>query len=135
VKPGPLTPEQQLDVPARIWGKDRDGYIFLPWIDGSARSPERRRKGYHEGRAYEWPSERRARCFWQPQTHMVRLTGGHVDGAEYQVRDVWQPFMMPEPVSVGSLFAEDDPLPVVPRVLTYRMSGWSEADRVWIFSS
>jgi RepB DNA-primase from phage plasmid len=54
-----LTPEQQLRVLARIWGKTR-GYIFLPTISGKARTPEARRKSYKEHRAYEWPRERDA---------------------------------------------------------------------------
>lgn len=56
----PLTPEEQLKVLGRIWGQDRDGYVFLPWIDGSARDKAARRKNYHEGRAYRWPREKGA---------------------------------------------------------------------------
>lgn len=57
---GPLTAEQQLRVLGKIWGNDRDGFVFLPWIEGSANTVARRRRGYHEGRAYEWPKERQA---------------------------------------------------------------------------
>jgi hypothetical protein len=57
---GPLTPEQQLQVMGKIWGNDRDGYVFLPHIDGSARTTEKRRRSYHEGRAYEWPKDKPA---------------------------------------------------------------------------
>lgn len=53
-----LTPDEQLKVLSRIWGNDRDGYVFLPWIDGSARDAASRRKNYHEGRAYRWPREK-----------------------------------------------------------------------------
>lgn len=56
----PLTPEEQLKVLSRIWGNDRDGYVFLPWIDGTARDRSARRKNYHEGRAYRWPHEKGA---------------------------------------------------------------------------
>lgn len=55
-----LTPDEQLKVLSRIWGNDRDGYVFLPWIDGSARDAASRRKNYHEGRAYRWPREKEA---------------------------------------------------------------------------
>lgn len=55
-----LTPEEQLKVLSRIWGNDRDGFVFLPWIDGSARDGASRRKNYHEGRAYRWPREKSA---------------------------------------------------------------------------
>lgn len=55
-----LTPEEQLRVLSRIWGNDRDGYVFLPWIAGSARDGAARRKNYHEGRAYRWPREKPA---------------------------------------------------------------------------
>lgn len=57
---GELTPEEQLRVLGKIWGADRDGYVFLPYIDGSARTVERRRKSYHEGRAYEWPKDKQS---------------------------------------------------------------------------
>lgn len=53
---GLLTPEQQLRVLSRVWGRRR-GYVFLPWINGQAKSKEVRRKSYHEGRAYKWPAE------------------------------------------------------------------------------
>lgn len=52
-----LSPERQLRVLARIWGRDREGYVFLPWIAGTARTREARRKAYHEGPAYEWPAD------------------------------------------------------------------------------
>jgi len=44
-------------VLTRIWGRDREGYVFLPWISGTARTPQARRKAYHEGPAYEWPAD------------------------------------------------------------------------------
>lgn len=56
----PLTPGEQLKVLTRVWGAQRDGYVFLPWIKGDTNTKEQRRKNYHEGRAYEWPRERRA---------------------------------------------------------------------------
>jgi hypothetical protein len=56
----PLEPEEQLKVLSRIWGNDRDGYVFLPWIDGTARDRSARRKNYHEGRAFRWPREKGA---------------------------------------------------------------------------
>lgn len=55
-----LSNEQQLEVLSKIWGKDRDGFVFLPWINGSSNTPEARRNNYHEGRAFEWPREREA---------------------------------------------------------------------------
>jgi hypothetical protein len=57
--PGQLTPDQQLQVLAKIWGNHK-GYVFLPVIEGSARTPEARRKSYHEGKAFEWPNQRDA---------------------------------------------------------------------------
>jgi len=57
---GQLTPEQQLQVLARIWGNDRKGSVFLPYINGWTRNKEERRKNFHEGRAYRWPRERQA---------------------------------------------------------------------------
>lgn len=57
---GQLTPEQQLQVLARIWGNDRRGSVFLPYINGTCRDKDERRKNFHEGRAYRWPKERQA---------------------------------------------------------------------------
>lgn len=57
---GALTPEEQLKVITRIYGLDRTGFTFLPYIDGSAEDKNERREGYHEGRAYKWPDERPA---------------------------------------------------------------------------
>jgi hypothetical protein len=54
----PLTPSEQLRVLTRVWGSKRDGYVFLPWISGTATTKDQRRKNYHEGKAYEWPTER-----------------------------------------------------------------------------
>lgn len=53
-----LTPGEQLKVLTRVWGARRDGFVFLPWISGTALNKDQRRKNYHEGRAYEWPRER-----------------------------------------------------------------------------
>lgn len=53
-----LTPGEQLKILSRVWGVRRDGYVFMPWIAGTATTKEQRRKNYHEGRAYEWPRER-----------------------------------------------------------------------------
>jgi len=55
---GPLTPEQQLATLAKIWGNDRDGFIFLPWIRGGSKTKDERRSGYNEGPAFEWPVDR-----------------------------------------------------------------------------
>lgn len=57
---GRLSPEEQLKALSRIWGNDRRGYVFLPYIDGSCETKDDRRKGFHEGRAYKWPREREA---------------------------------------------------------------------------
>ena len=52
--------KQQMKVLSRIWGADRDGYVFLPYIDGTANTREKRRGSFHEGRAFKWPAERDA---------------------------------------------------------------------------
>lgn len=57
-KPGPLSPEDQLDVLSMIWGDGEKGYVFLPWIPGSARTDDARRVGWRESRAFEWPDDR-----------------------------------------------------------------------------
>lgn len=57
---GQLTPEQQLQVLARIWGNDRKGSVFLPYINGNCKDKDERRKNFHEGRAFQWPRERAA---------------------------------------------------------------------------
>jgi hypothetical protein len=57
---GQLTPEQQLQVLARVWGNDRKGHVFLPYIPGWTKNKDERRKNFHEGRAFRWPRERDA---------------------------------------------------------------------------
>lgn len=47
----------QLNVLSRIWGRDRDGYVFLPWISGKAKDANERRKSYNEGPAFKWPED------------------------------------------------------------------------------
>jgi hypothetical protein len=55
---GELSPTEQLRVLGRIWGPDREGYVFLPWIEGKAKDKDDRKTKYHEGRAWEWPGDR-----------------------------------------------------------------------------
>lgn len=55
---GELSPEDQLKVLGKIWGVNRDGYVFLPHIDGNARSSQARRSSYHENRAFAWPKQK-----------------------------------------------------------------------------
>lgn len=52
-----LRPNEQLKILARVWGNE-PGYVFLPWINGSASTKEARKRGYHEGKAYRWPRQR-----------------------------------------------------------------------------
>lgn len=54
-----MTPEQQLRIISKAWGRNQKGYCFFPWIDREAqRKAGRRRAGYHEGEAFHWPSEK-----------------------------------------------------------------------------
>jgi hypothetical protein len=55
---GVLTIDQQLAVLSKIWGNDREGFVFVPWIDGKANDKKARRAAYHEGPAFEWPGDR-----------------------------------------------------------------------------
>ena len=55
---GKLTPDQQLLILARVWGNDRRGHVFLPYIDGWCTDKEERKKNFHEGRAFAWPRDR-----------------------------------------------------------------------------
>ena len=57
---GKLTPEQQLQIMGRIWGYDRKGSVFLPYIDGWCKDKEERKKNFHEGRAFQWPRDKDA---------------------------------------------------------------------------
>lgn len=54
---GQLTPDEQLRILRKIWGRGRAGYVYLPWIEGTAKTKDQRRKKYHEGKAYVWPAE------------------------------------------------------------------------------
>lgn len=55
-----MKPEQQLRVLRKIWGRNRRGYIFLPWIAAENAASTRRKQSWQEGRAYHWPRERNA---------------------------------------------------------------------------
>lgn len=67
---GVLTPEQQLEVLAKIWGPPREGYVFLPWVDGDAVDAADRRRKFHEGPAYAWPEDR---------SKILMFLNGHAD--------------------------------------------------------
>ena len=41
-----------------MWGLDRSGYTFLPWISGKSKNKEERRRNYHEGEPFKWPEDR-----------------------------------------------------------------------------
>lgn len=58
MKAKPLTPVEQLKVLSKIWGNDREGFVFLPWISGTAKTKGERRSSFHEGPGYEWPTDR-----------------------------------------------------------------------------
>lgn len=54
-----MTPEQQLRVISKAWGRNQKGYCFFPWIDREEQKRAgRRRAGYHEGQAFYWPRDR-----------------------------------------------------------------------------
>lgn len=55
-----LTPTQQLRVLGKIWGQDRDGFVFLPHIPGTADTVEKRKRSWKENRAFAWPEEKAA---------------------------------------------------------------------------
>lgn len=58
-----LTHEQQLTLISKIWGK-QDGWVFFPYIEGSATQKSERVRGYHEGPAFKWPEDRTKILEW-----------------------------------------------------------------------
>lgn len=54
---GGLTPEQQLDIISRAWGRQQ-GYCFFPSISGSAKNRSERIQSYREGPPFRWPRDR-----------------------------------------------------------------------------
>lgn len=54
---GRLSPDEQLRILRKIWGRNRTGYVYLPWIEGQSKNKEQRRRNYHEGKAFVWPDE------------------------------------------------------------------------------
>lgn len=53
--------EDQLNIISRAWGRKLDDtyYCFFPWIDRQEQiDAGTRRAGYHEGPAFEWPTDR-----------------------------------------------------------------------------
>lgn len=57
-----MTHEKQLDIISRVWGiQDDPGYVFLPWIDGTAETKEQRIRGYHEDNPFYWDGSAKAK--------------------------------------------------------------------------
>lgn len=52
-----LSAESALKLISRAWGK-QSGYVFFPWIDGRAEDRAQRVRGYNEGPAFRWPTQR-----------------------------------------------------------------------------
>jgi hypothetical protein len=75
----------------------------------------------------------RIRGYWQPSVRTVEMAGGASDGVLVDVQDVERPILVPVPTAHPLL---DETFPSSPRLdaLQYQLSGWSETDRVWIFS-
>lgn len=57
---GQLSPEDQIKFLTRVYGMDRTGYVFLPWIDGNAKDKQARKLGFHNGKAFKWPADKKA---------------------------------------------------------------------------
>lgn len=56
-----LTHGNQLNIISRAWGRKLDDtyYCFFPWIDREEQAQAgTRRAGFHEGPAFEWPTDR-----------------------------------------------------------------------------
>lgn len=53
-----MKPEQQLNLLRKIWGRNRRGYVFLPWIAAENASSTRRKESWEEGKAFMWPRDR-----------------------------------------------------------------------------
>ena len=53
-----MTPEQQLALISKAWGRTQSGFCFFPWIDGSCTDKEERIKSYREGPAFYWPKDK-----------------------------------------------------------------------------
>lgn len=51
--------EKTLRLISRAWGRKQRGYVFFPYIDRSKQiETGSRKKGFHEGPAFKWPSDR-----------------------------------------------------------------------------
>lgn len=80
------------------------------------------------------------RAYWQPTTTEVILRGGPHDGERIRVRNPYEPLRLadspPAPVAVPIdmvpfELAYEGPMP---RITSYRLAGWHEAERVWVFA-
>lgn len=51
--------EKALRIISQAWGKKQSGYVFFPYIDRQVQvDTGERRKGFHEGPAFQWPQDR-----------------------------------------------------------------------------
>lgn len=58
-----LTPEQQLSIVSKAWGKQR-GFAFFPFISGKATCREDRIRSFEEGPAFMWPRDKEKVVRW-----------------------------------------------------------------------
>ena len=71
------------------------------------------------------------RIYWKPTTRVIELRGGPKDGELLEVQDIHNPVLVTENLP---LFTEPlEPGPQAWMALEYKMAGWSEQKRHWVF--
>lgn len=53
-----MKPEEQLNILRKIWGRNRKGYVFLPWIAAEHAATPKRKQMWQEDQAFHWPRDR-----------------------------------------------------------------------------
>ncbi len=53
-----MKPEEQLNMLRKIWGRNRRGYVFLPWIAAEHAASTHRKQMWQEGKAFYWPRDK-----------------------------------------------------------------------------
>ncbi len=78
---------------------------------------------------------------WHPQTHMVELLGGPAHSRSLAVANIWDPLRTATP-RAESLLVDMTDLDTYranldqcgPMVTDYRLAGWREQERHWVFT-
>ena len=72
---------------------------------------------------------------WRPTTHEAEFFGGHADGKVLEVENVGQHLLLPTEPEMDWRDPPAGPDLLTPNAVTYRLDGWDETARRWVYRS